>query len=296
MFLFFFLLLLLFVYQCVVGQVGVTELFWRKDPRILKQNQMGDEKKQIKMMVVLGSPREDGDSSCMIEHAIQGAREECMKQGIELVVKPVVSLFSKDIKVCGQCLRCTEGKTLPSCVIEDDMKQIMTDILDSNIIIHAMPVWYWTMPGLIKVYLERWSQLFRLPQLAIRDDAKAALRGLTMGAMACSGDPNHEAMCADALRPWQRFAEFVPGVGRCGLRLHRSVSQPRLPEALSQPRQNLRSALPEADALLHSFQQPPTPSPQVRLTQPPRQATGQSAETPRSKDPNRSAQRPSPLN
>ena len=192
---------------------------------------MGEEKKQIKMMVVLGSPKEDGDCSCMIEHAIQGAREECMKHGIELVVKPVVPLFTKDIRVCGQCVKCTQGTTLPSCVIEDDMKQIMTDILDTNIIIHAMPVWYWTMPGLIKVYLERWSQLFKLPQLTIRDDAKAALRGLTMGAMACSGDPNHEAMCADALRPWQRFAEFVPDTFRWAGAVSASTGVSRNPES-----------------------------------------------------------------
>lgn len=190
-----------------------------------------DKKNTVKLLVVLGSPREDGATACMAEHFVEGVREECTKRGLVLETKPTVQLFARDIRMCAKCMECVKRKTLPSCVVEDDMRGIMTEILDADVIVHAMPVWFWTMPGLMKVYMERWSQLFALPTLTLRDDAKAAMRGTVMAALACSGDPDHHAMCADALRPWQRLAELVPDTFRWAGAVSASVSVPRDPDA-----------------------------------------------------------------
>lgn len=196
-----------------------------------RSNNMASEKKTVKLLVVLGSPREDGATACMAEHLVQGVRDACTKRGVALEAKPTVRLFAHDIKLCAKCMECTKRKTLPSCVVDDDMRAIMTDILDADIIVHAMPVWYWTMPGLMKVYMERWSQLFALPTLTLRDDAKAAMRGTVMTALACSGDPDHSTMCADALRPWQRLAELVPDTFRWAGAVSASVSVRHDPDA-----------------------------------------------------------------
>ena len=188
-------------------------------------------KKHITLLVVLGSPKEDGECACMIEHLISGVRHSCEKHGVELTVKPVVPLFARHIHPCSQCMKCVHQPTLPSCVLEDDMKTIMADLLEASIVVHAMPVWFWTMPGLLKLYMERWSQLFQLPSLTLREDAKKAMHGLTMAALANSGDPNHAAMCADSLRPWQRLAEFVPDTFRWAGAATASMGVAHNPEA-----------------------------------------------------------------
>lgn len=67
----------------------------------------------------------------------------------------VIQVADLKIKPCMGCLSCW-GRTAGECVIhDDDVKMVKEKILSSDIIICSYPLYYFSMPGIMKVLTDR---------------------------------------------------------------------------------------------------------------------------------------------
>jgi multimeric flavodoxin WrbA len=100
---------------------------------------------EMKILGILGSPRQKGNTDILLDLALEEAR----KGGASI---SKISLNGKKIAPCDGCQKCFKtGK----CVIKDDMQEIYKEMLDSEGIIWATPVYFWSMTGLTKMAMDR---------------------------------------------------------------------------------------------------------------------------------------------
>jgi multimeric flavodoxin WrbA len=99
----------------------------------------------MKIVGILGSPRKGGNTEVLLDVALK----EAQKKGV-LISK--ISLRGKEIAPCNGCLKCEKtGK----CVIKDDMQEIYKEMLESEGIIWATPVYFWSMSSQTKTAIDR---------------------------------------------------------------------------------------------------------------------------------------------
>jgi len=111
----------------------------------------------MKLLGIMGSPRKGGNTDILLDGALQEAQSNGFK-----VSK--ISLRSKKIAPCNGCLKCTRsGK----CVIKDDMEEIYEEMIESDGIIWATPVYFWSMSSHTKTLMDRtYALLYPKLQLA----------------------------------------------------------------------------------------------------------------------------------
>lgn len=111
----------------------------------------------MKFVGILGSARKGGNTDLLLNVALEEAKE-----GVVFVDK--ISLKDKSIAPCDGCMGCTKtGK----CVIDDDAQYIYSKMLESDGIIWATPVYFWSMTGQTKTLMDRtYALLYPKLQLA----------------------------------------------------------------------------------------------------------------------------------
>ena len=111
----------------------------------------------MKIVGILGSERIGGNTDIMLDTALA----EAQKNGASINKIP---LRGKTIAPCDGCSGCAKtGK----CIIEDDAPEILKELVASDGIIWATPVYFWSMTGQTKTLMDRtYALLFPKLQLA----------------------------------------------------------------------------------------------------------------------------------
>ena len=133
----------------------------------------------MKVLGVLGSPRVGGNSDVLLEQALAGARDA----GAE--VEKII-LSQKKISGCLDCMKCNQKGI---CAIKDDMEEIQKKILESDVIIHSVPVYFWAMTSQMKAYLDRWCVFFD-EQWQLHKAYAPKMKRKRIGLMTVCGDPD----------------------------------------------------------------------------------------------------------
>lgn len=103
-----------------------------------------------KVLIISTSLRAGSNSEILARECEKGAREA----GNEV---EFISLKGKEIKYCIGCLSCTETGT---CVLKDDVPEIMAKVKEAETIVFATPVYYYEMSGQMKTLLDRLNPLY----------------------------------------------------------------------------------------------------------------------------------------
>ena len=102
----------------------------------------------MKITVFNGSPRaEKGNTHFMVKAFIEGAE----KAG---AVTNNIFLSKKKINPCMGCFTCWL-KTPGVCVFKDDMKSLHSEVLSSDIIVFAFPLYVDNVSGQMKIFMDR---------------------------------------------------------------------------------------------------------------------------------------------
>ena len=109
------------------------------DNRIIK----GD--KHMKILVITGSPRKNGNSNTLADNFIKGAQEA----GHNVV--RFDSAF-KDVHPCVACNKCGMNG---QCVFKDDFEFVKANIVDADAVVFATPMYYFGISAQIKAVLDR---------------------------------------------------------------------------------------------------------------------------------------------
>lgn len=150
----------------------------------------------MKILGIMGSSRKGGNTDTLLDVALNEAK----KSGA-MVSK--ISLGRKSIAPCNGCSKCT---TTGKCVIRDGMQDIYREMLASEGIIWATPVYFWSMTGQTKTVMDRtYALLFPKLQLA----SKVGGLILVAGTRGCMNAANVFHMYFNYNHMF--FAEFAQG-------------------------------------------------------------------------------------
>lgn len=100
-----------------------------------------------KIVVIMGSPRKNGNSSTLAESFIEGAQ----KRGADI---ETFYVHYMNIKPCTGCDHCII-KSGSGCVINDDMQQIYDVIPTADAIVIASPIYWFNINAQTKIFLDR---------------------------------------------------------------------------------------------------------------------------------------------
>lgn len=101
-----------------------------------------------KVLIISASPRKNGNSELLCKEFYKGAVES--KNDVELV-----SLRDKKIDYCEGCYKCSD---LGKCYKNDDLNELAKKMLEAEVIVLATPVYFYSMAGQLKVFIDRMVQ------------------------------------------------------------------------------------------------------------------------------------------
>lgn len=133
----------------------------------------------MKILGILGSPRIGGNSDVLLSQALAGAKEA--GADVEKII-----LDRKHIAGCKDCGKCN---TTGICAVKDDMAEVARHVLDAYAVIHASPVYFWTMTAQMKAYLDRWCVFFDA-EWRWQKEVYPKMRGKRIGLVTVCGDTN----------------------------------------------------------------------------------------------------------
>lgn len=96
-------------------------------------------------MILSGSPRKNGNSDILCDEFMRGA----IKSGNSV---EKIRVAEQNISYCKACYAC---KGTGSCIIKDDMAQILQKMIDADVIVLASPVYFYSIDAQLKALIDR---------------------------------------------------------------------------------------------------------------------------------------------
>ncbi|HCL79105.1 MAG TPA: hypothetical protein DIC53_03960 [Synergistaceae bacterium] len=103
----------------------------------------------MRYLALFGSPRRTGNTAVALSSFLDGLASK----GHE---GEMVWLHGEKIAPCTSCNGCKkDGKGTGECVIPDDMEKLYSLTTKADLLIFAFPIYWWSMPAQVKLYLDR---------------------------------------------------------------------------------------------------------------------------------------------
>ena len=102
------------------------------------------------ILAIYGSPRRQGNTATLLDHAVQGALEA----GAE-----VEKIYLQDLNM-SPCLEIYGCKTLGRCVMEDDFQKIHDQLMGCKGLMLASPIFFYTVSAHTKTLMDRCQSLW----------------------------------------------------------------------------------------------------------------------------------------
>ena len=151
-----------------------------------------------KILLVMGSPRKEGNSATLAKKVVAGA--EATGAEVESFY-----LHGMNIKPCTACDTCREEE-VKDCVIEDDMQTLYPKLRKADALVIASPIYWFTISAQTKLFMDRWYALGG-PQ-----EEYAAFAGKRIGIVLTYADVDPFVSGAvNALRTFQDAFNYVGG-------------------------------------------------------------------------------------
>lgn len=103
-----------------------------------------------KVLIISTSMRIHGNSDRLADEFMKGAVD-----GGHQVEK--ITLANKDIQYCRGCLTCQKTH---QCIIKDDTNEIVTKMMNADVVVFATPIYFYEMCGQMKTLLDRTNMGF----------------------------------------------------------------------------------------------------------------------------------------
>jgi hypothetical protein len=107
-------------------------------------------KKLPNILAIYGSPRRQGNTATLLDHAVRGAVEAGAK---------VEKLVLRDLRM-SPCLEIYGCKETGRCVIQDDFQQVYEQLLACQGLMLASPIFFYTVSAHTKILMDRCQSLW----------------------------------------------------------------------------------------------------------------------------------------
>ena len=105
----------------------------------------GKGRKKMKILVITGSPRKNGNSAALADHFIRGAKEA----GHEVV------RFDAAFRKVHPCIACNSCGMDGPCVFKDDFEFVREHIVGADCVVFATPMYYFGISAQLKAVIDR---------------------------------------------------------------------------------------------------------------------------------------------
>ncbi len=105
--------------------------------------QKGD--KKMKILVITGSPRRNGNSNTLADKFIEGAQE----------AGHTVVRFDSAFKNVHPCIACNKCGMNGECIFKDDFEFVRNNIIDSDAVVFVTPMYYFGISAQLKAVIDR---------------------------------------------------------------------------------------------------------------------------------------------
>jgi len=101
----------------------------------------------MKVTTILGSPKKDGNTAKVL-----GLFEELISQDHEVAR---IDIATSNIKGCLGCHACQQAPDEPGCVQKDDVLPIFEQMMGSDAVVYASPLYCWSFTSQMKAFIDR---------------------------------------------------------------------------------------------------------------------------------------------
>lgn len=114
----------------------------------------------MKVVSIIGSPRPAGNTVTLTEAVTNVVRQNGAEVRTHLLNK-------LNFQGCQGCMACKGNND--RCVLQDDLTQVLEDVIESDIIIMAFPVYWGEMTGQMKLFIDRTYSFLKPGFMEIED-------------------------------------------------------------------------------------------------------------------------------
>ena len=116
----------------------------------------------MKILVFNGSPKRDKSDTMHITHAFLDGMNESTENDIH-----IIDVIDKHIEYCTGCFSCMRNGG--NCIHDDDMRDILEEILSSDLLIFSYPLYSYGMPAPLKALIDRTLPLSSMAMQKVGD-------------------------------------------------------------------------------------------------------------------------------
>ena len=116
----------------------------------------------MRILVLNGSPKRDKSDTMHITRAFLDGMRDTALQEIH-----VIDVIDKHIEYCTGCFACKRNGG--TCIYDDDMRAILEEILDSDLLLFSFPLYCYGMPAPLKALLDRTMPLSSMAMQKVGD-------------------------------------------------------------------------------------------------------------------------------
>lgn len=103
-----------------------------------------------RIVVISTSLRRNSNSDALADRFIEGT----VSAGNEV---EKISPVGKNIQFCKGCMACQK---LKKCIIDDDVNDMMSKVIEAEVVVWATPVYYYEMSGQMKTLIDRMNAMY----------------------------------------------------------------------------------------------------------------------------------------
>ena len=116
----------------------------------------------MKILIINGSPKKENSDTMHITRAFLDGMNEASQNEVK-----TINAIDKHIEYCTGCFACMRNGG--NCVHNDDMRAILEEILDSDLLIWSYPLYCYGMPAPLKALLDRTLPLSSMAMQKVGD-------------------------------------------------------------------------------------------------------------------------------
>lgn len=116
----------------------------------------------MKILVLNGSPKKTKSDTLHITKAFLDGMNEASAQDVH-----IIHVIEKHIEYCTGCFTCKRSGG--TCIHNDDMREILDEILESDLLVFSFPLYCYGMPAPLKALLDRTMPLSSLAMQKVGD-------------------------------------------------------------------------------------------------------------------------------
>ena len=116
----------------------------------------------MRILVLNGSPKREQSDTMHITQAFLEGMNKAARQDIH-----IIHVIDKHIEYCTGCFSCMRNGG--TCIYDDDMREILEEILSSELLIWSFPLYCYGMPAPLKALLDRTLPLSSMAMQKVGD-------------------------------------------------------------------------------------------------------------------------------